>query len=118
MLGYATTFGEDLSLQITYTDRTTEDILEDYDLGLYADPNGNTAAGRADENSLFYLPLSYFGYDNLPNSNYVIATLAGGQREYKDFIVILQKKNSKKRKECIYITPNTAQDKTQKNNNP
>src|SRR5690606_14299405 len=36
MLGYATTFGQDLSLQVTYTNRKTKDILEDYDLGLYS----------------------------------------------------------------------------------
>src|SRR3546814_17461120 len=94
MLGYATTFGKDLSLQVTYTDRTTKDVLEDYDLGLYADPNGNTELGRADENSLFYLPLSYFGYDTLPNSNYVIATLAGGKRAYQGFEVVLPKQKS------------------------
>src|SRR3546814_20827928 len=91
MLGYSTSFVDDLSLQSTYTDRTTEGILEDYDLGLDADPNGNTDAGRADKNSIFYLPYAYFGYDSKPNSNYVIATLAGGKREYKGFWVVLQK---------------------------
>src|SRR3546814_12933294 len=30
MLGSATTFGKELSLQVTYTDRTTTDVLEAY----------------------------------------------------------------------------------------
>lgn len=79
LLGYAVTVGEDSTVSLTYTNRKTEDLLEDYDLGLYADPAG-PLAGTA-----FYLPYSYFGYDSAPNSNYVIATLAGGKREYKGY---------------------------------
>ena len=117
MLGYATTFGKDLSLQVTYTDRTTKDVLEDYDLGLYADPNGNTDLGRADEDSLFYLPLSYFGYDSLPNSNYVIATLAGGKREYKGFEVVLQKQKSNNWQGLVSYTHNSAKGNTNSDSN-
>lgn len=82
LLGYATTIAEDMSVQVTYTDRVTKDLLEDYDLELYS----NVLAGTDLE-----LPLSYFGYDSMPNSNYVIATLAGAERKYQGLEVSFTK---------------------------
>ncbi|HEX5764355.1 MAG TPA: hypothetical protein VFY27_02220 [Woeseiaceae bacterium] len=46
-------------------------ILEDCALRLYTEGPGD-----------FTLPLSYFDYDAIPDLNDVIATLAGGKREY------------------------------------
>jgi hypothetical protein len=74
LLGYATSLSDSMSVEVTYTDRVTKDILEDYDLGLYTEQLEGTE---------FHLPLSYFGYDENPGSNYVIGTLAGGKREYQ-----------------------------------
>ncbi|MGQ4584332.1 carboxypeptidase regulatory-like domain-containing protein [Lysobacter sp. F60174L2] len=91
VLGYATTFGQDMNLSVIYTKRETKDIFEDYDLGLYSNPSGDTANGQADQNSDFYLPYSYFGYDSAPPFNYVIGTLAGGERKYQGLEVTLQK---------------------------
>ncbi|RYZ11495.1 MAG: TonB-dependent receptor [Alphaproteobacteria bacterium] len=91
MLGFSTTFGRDIGLSVTATNRKTRDIMEDYDLSLYADPNGDTAHGAADANSLFYLPLSYFGYSTAPNSNYVIGTLEGAKRDYNGLEISLTK---------------------------
>lgn len=82
LLGYATSIADDMSIQITYTDRVTKNILEDYDLDLYT----NVLAGTE-----FELPLSYFGYETMPNSNYVIATLAGAERKYKGVEVAFTK---------------------------
>ena len=47
------------------------DILEDCALKLYTEGLGD-----------FTLPLSYFHYDAIPDLNYVIATPAGGKRDY------------------------------------
>lgn len=95
MLGYATTFGENLSLAVTYTHRVTKNLLEDYDLGLYSDPTVESDdpaySGMAGPGSKFYLPWSYFGYDGKPNSNYVIGTLKGGERKYDGIEITLQK---------------------------
>lgn len=91
MFGASTTIGASIGLSATVTHRVSKDIMEDYDLSLYSDPNGDTAHGAADENSPFYLPLSYFGYDTHPGTNYVIGTLAGGKREYTGFEVVLTK---------------------------
>src|SRR3546814_7088839 len=83
-----------MNLSVIYTKRETKDIFEDYDLGLYSNPNGDTEGGQADENSDFYLPYSYFGYDSAPPFNYVIGTLKGGERKYQGLQVTLQKQKS------------------------
>ncbi|HEX7047545.1 MAG TPA: TonB-dependent receptor [Gammaproteobacteria bacterium] len=117
LFGYSTTFGQDMSLTVTYTNRKTRDVLEDYDLALYADPNGDTTTGHADENSFFYLPLSYFGYDVAPNSNYVIATLAGGKRDYQGLEVTLHKQWSDNWQGMVSYTHNDAEGNTNSDSN-
>src|SRR3546814_7139111 len=42
VLGYSTTFGQNMNLSVIYTKRETKDIFEDYDLGLYSNPNGRS----------------------------------------------------------------------------
>jgi hypothetical protein len=87
MLGYETSLTENISLTLTYTDRETKDILEDYDLNFYTDCSADGVGG-------YCLPLSYFGFEELPAANYFIATLAGGKREYEGFEVVLRKRRS------------------------
>ncbi|WP_339915067.1 TonB-dependent receptor [uncultured Brevundimonas sp.] len=94
MLGYSTTFGSSIGLSASVTHRATRDILEDFDLALYSDPNATAADGAdgyAFPGSPFYIPLSYFGYDTTPNSNYVIGTLPGAKRDYTGFEITLTK---------------------------
>ncbi|MDP1913552.1 TonB-dependent receptor [Brevundimonas sp.] len=94
MLGYSTTFGSSIGFSATVTHRATRDILEDFDLALYSDPNATAADGAhgyAFPGSPFYIPLSYFGYTSTPNSNYVIGTLPGGERNYTGFELTLTK---------------------------
>lgn len=91
LIGYATNLGRDYSLSLTLTNRVTEDIMEDYDLSLYSNPDADGALGQAPEGSYFYLPLSYFGYTGDPGTNYVIGTLKGGRREYRGLELTLQK---------------------------
>lgn len=83
MLGFEQAITDNMSLQVTYTDRETQDIMEDYDLGFYTDP---AAVGD------FALPLDYFGFTTLPSANYFIATLAGGKREYRGLEMTLRKR--------------------------
>lgn len=85
LLGFAQNLTDLLSVEFTYTERETSNVLEDYDLELYT----NTLKGSALE-----LPLSYFGYEEMPNSNYVIATLAGGKRTYKGFETTFRKRKA------------------------
>ena len=109
VLGYATTLGQNMNLSVIYTKRQTKDIFEDYDLGLYSNPNGDTANGQADENSAFYLPYSYFGYSSAPEFNYVIGTLKGGEREYQGLEVTLQKYKSDNWQGMVSYTYNDAE---------
>lgn len=117
LIGYATTFGQDLSLSVIATKRVTKDILEDYDLGLYSNPDGDTSAGQANADSLFYLPYSYFGYAEAPPFNYVIGTLKGGEREYMGYEVTLQKQKSNNWQGMLSYTYNDAEGNTNSDSN-
>ncbi len=84
-LSYETDLGQGRSFMVLYTKRRTRDIIEDYDLALYAfrgDGTTNYPGPVAHPDSLF-LGLDYFGYDTFPESNFIIATLAGGRRDYQ-----------------------------------
>jgi hypothetical protein len=93
MLGWEQALTADQSISVTYTDRKTRDILEDYDLDLYtncSDSGGDPWAGVGD----YCLPLSYFGFDTAPAANYFIATLKGGERNYQGMEVTWRKRRS------------------------
>ncbi|MDC0392205.1 carboxypeptidase regulatory-like domain-containing protein [Gammaproteobacteria bacterium] len=107
ILGYSQLIGEDKSISVTYTDRKTKDIMEDFGAYVYScgGPQGAvTPAGcpsygfdAADGgdgilNTDFGLPLSYFGWDAYPNSNYIIGTLAGGHRNYTGLEIAFRKR--------------------------
>lgn len=107
-LGYQIDLGNNMSFEAIGVRRQTRDILEDYDLGLFADdahclssdpaqkalctysegfePGDPNAAGS------LYLGLDYFGYSVNPGSNFVIATLAGGKRDYDGLDLIFRKR--------------------------
>ena len=84
-LSYETDLGQGRSVMALYTRRRTRDIIEDYDLALYTfRPDGSTNyPGPVDHPESLFLGLNYFGYDTFPESNFVIATLAGGERDYQ-----------------------------------
>lgn len=107
ILGYSQLIDDDKSISVTYTDRKTKDIMEDFGAYVYScgGPEGAvTPAGcpsygydAADGgygilNTDFGLPLSYFGWDAYPNSNYIIGTLAGGHRNYTGLEIAFRKR--------------------------
>lgn len=108
LVGFAQNLTELLSIDFTYTERETSDLLEDYDLHLYTD----TLKGSGLE-----LPLSYFGYDELPNSNYVIGTLAGGKRTYRGFETTLRKRKADGWQAMMSYTYNDAWGNTNSDSN-
>src|SRR5690606_7931205 len=80
---------------VALTKRRTRDLLEDYDLSLYSDPSTPCGSyGAACPTSPFYIPYAYYGYSGNPGTNYVLATLVGGKRNYHGFEVTLQKYKS------------------------
>ncbi len=84
-LSYETDLGKGRSFMALYTKRRTRNIIEDYDMALYAfRADGSTNyPGPVDHTDSLFLGLDYFGYDVFPESNFVIATLAGGERDYE-----------------------------------
>ncbi len=84
-VSWETDLGGGRSLMALYTKRRTRDIIEDYDMALYAfRPDGTTNyPGPVEHPDSLFLGLDYFGYDTFPESNFVIATLAGGSRDYQ-----------------------------------
>ncbi|MBC3766905.1 TonB-dependent receptor [Neptunicella marina] len=110
MIGYSMNVAEDMSVSATYTDRKTSDILEDYDLGLY-DEQGAYAG------TWLELPLSYFGYTERPDSNYVIGTLAGGERKYKGYELTFRKHRTDNWQMLVSYTHNEAEGNSNSDSN-
>jgi hypothetical protein len=94
--GYQTDLGQNMSAEVNYTSRRTRDILEDYDLSLFANTvSGGTAyPGPIDHPQSLWLGLDYFGYGQNPGSNFVIGTLNGGKRNYQGLDLIFRKRYS------------------------
>lgn len=82
-LGYEIDLGGNMSAGVIYYNRRTRDILEDYDLELYALAEDGTTLypGPLDHPDSLWLGLDYFGYKQNPGSNFVIGTLKGGKRD-------------------------------------
>lgn len=120
MVGWATSLGKDYTVSVSYTKRTTKNILEDYDLGIYSDSTLTTATadeGYAAPGSKYYLPYSYFGYGSKPNSNYVLGTLAGGKRDYQGIEVSLTKAKRDNWSGAASYTYNDAKGNTNSDSN-
>ena len=96
-LSYAADLGKGMSFEGLYTNRRSRDIFEDYDLHLYSDPEGYAGLngpGPINHPDSLFLPLSYFGYDSVPASNFVVATLAGAKRDYHGVELVFRKRFS------------------------
>jgi hypothetical protein len=87
MIGWEHSLTLNQSIAVTYTDRKTRDILEDYDLNYFLDCSSE---GVGD----YCLTLDYFGFTELPQANYFIATLVGGKRDYSGWEVQWRKRRS------------------------
>jgi hypothetical protein len=118
-LGYAVDLGRNMSFESNYTYRRTRDILEDYDLALYAlaTDGGTLYPGPIDHPDSLFLGLDYFGYDENPGSNFVIATLAGGERNYQGLDLIFRKRYSNNWQLLGSYTYNWAEGNTNSDSN-
>jgi hypothetical protein len=96
-IAYEIDLGRDMVASATYYNRRTRDILEDYDLALYAyATDGHTDyPGPIDHPDSLWLGLDYFGYSQNPGSNFVIGTLAGGKRDANGLELAIRKRFSK-----------------------
>ena len=118
--GYEADLGRNMSIASNYTYRRTRDILEDYDLALYAvSRTGSTAGypGPIDNPDSLWLGLDYFGYTENPGSNFVIATLAGGKRDYQGIDLVFRKRYSDNWQFLSSYTYNWAEGNTNSDSN-
>ena len=94
--GYEVDLGNSMSFSTLYINRRTRDILEDYDLELYATAQDGQIhyPGPIDHPQSLFLGLEYFGYTQNPGSNFVIATLEGGERNYQGLEFVFRKRFS------------------------
>jgi hypothetical protein len=118
-LGYQVDLGRNMSFESNYTYRRTRDILEDYDLGLYAYATDGTTSypGPIDAPNSLWLGLDYFGYSENPGSNFVIATLAGGKRNYQGVDLVFRKRYSDNWQFLSSYTYNWAEGNTNSDSN-
>lgn len=82
LVGFSTLLSEDMSIELTYSHRKTKNLIEDYSPKLYSEELSG---------SDFYLPLSYFGLDNIDDKKFVVANLVGGERNYKGVDLVFTK---------------------------
>jgi hypothetical protein len=117
--GYAVDLGRNMSFEALYINRRTRDILEDYDLELYAtaqDGEIHYPGSITDPNTLF-LGLDYFGYTENPGSNFVIATLEGGKRNYQGLEFVFRKRFAERWQTLVSYNWNDAEGNTNSDSN-
>ena len=111
---YQVDLGRNMMFETAYTNRRTRDVLEDYDLSLYALATDGTPHFPGDINAAgtLWLGLDYFGYAENPGSNFVIGTLAGGKRDYNGVDLIFRKRYSNNWQALVSYTYNRARGNT------
>ncbi len=101
-IGYKADLGRNMSFEANIIRRETNDLLEDYDLPLYAFRDDGSTAYPGDLNSpdSLFLGLDYFGYDAFPvdgngnSANFIIATLEGAERSWDGLELVFRKRMS------------------------
>jgi Carboxypeptidase regulatory-like domain len=118
-LQYQVDLGRNMSFETAYTNRRTRDVLEDYDLTLYALSTTGTTTYPGDINAAgsLWLGLDYFGYAENPGSNFVIGTLEGGKRDYHGVDLIFRKRYSNNWQTLVSYTYNRAYGNTNSDSN-
>ena len=118
-IGYEIDLGQSMSFEALYTNRRTRQILEDYDLALYAfATDGSTLyPGPINDPDSLFLGFDYFGYSENPGSNFVIATLEGGKRDYQGIELTFRKRFTGKWQALAAYTYNDAEGNTNSDSN-
>lgn len=91
-LGYKLDMGRNMSFETNLIKRETADVLEDYDLRLYSDAAGYGLP--VDHPQSLFIPVGYFGFTGIPPSNFIIATLLGGERDWEGVELVFRKRYS------------------------
>jgi hypothetical protein len=118
-LQYQVDLGRSMTFEAAYTNRRTRDVLEDYDLTLYAISTTGTTSYPGDINApgSLWLGLDYFGYGENPGSNFVIGTLRGGKRNYNGVDLTFRRRYSDNWQALASYTYNRAYGNTNSDSN-
>ncbi len=119
-LEYQIDLGRNMSMSALATKRRTRDIVEDYDMALYSfDAHNETIyPGPQDHPDSLFLPLDYFGYTGgSPNANFVLMTLAGGERDYKGLEFTFRKRYADRWQMLTSYTYNDSEGNTNSDSN-
>ena len=93
-------------------------MLEDYDLAPYADEqNFRDNYGDPTHPDTLFLGYEYFGYTSAPNSNFVIATLAGGERNVDGIDLVFRKRYANNWQGLVSYTFNDAEGNSNSDSN-
>lgn len=82
LLGFSSAIDNDMSIELTYTDRKTNNLVEDISVRLYS---------QLPSDSPFYRSREAFGLTTEHTPNFVMANLIGGYRTYQGFEAIFHK---------------------------
>jgi hypothetical protein len=117
--GYQVDLGRNMSFETSLFRRETRDLLEDYDLAVYADADyyTNTLHGNVNDPNTLFLGYEYFGYSSAPNANYVIATLAGGERNTQGIDLVFRKRYANNWQALVSYTFTDAEGNTNSDSN-
>jgi hypothetical protein len=118
-VGYAVDLGGNQSFEFVYFNRRTRDILEDYDLELYATAQDGQIhyPGPIDHPDSLFLGLEYFGYTQNPGSNFVIATLEGGKRDFHGLEFVYRRRLSDRWQGLVSYNYNRAKGNSNSDSN-
>jgi hypothetical protein len=116
--GYQIDLGRNMSVETSLYRRQTRDLLEDYDLAPYADEAYfRENYGDPTAADTLFLGYEYFGYSSAPNSNFVIATLAGGERNVDGLDLVFRKRYANNWQALVSYTFNDAEGNTNSDSN-
>jgi Carboxypeptidase regulatory-like domain len=117
-LGYQIDLGRNMSFETSLYRRQTRDLLEDYDLAPYADEAYfREHHGDPNDPNTLFLGYEYFGYSSAPNSNFVIATLFGGERNVDGIDLVFRKRYANNWQGLVSYTFNDATGNTNSDSN-
>ncbi|GMU67373.1 MAG: hypothetical protein AMXMBFR36_36470 [Acidobacteriota bacterium] len=115
LLTYQRDLGGNMAAEFNVFRRETGDIIEDYDLCLYA---GECYSGDPNAPGALFLGPEYFGYSEIPTGiNFFIATLEGGERTLNGAELVLRKRLSNKWQGLFSYTYSDAEGNTNSDSN-
>ena len=112
---YQRDLGANTAVEFSLFRRETQDVIEDYDLCLYA---GECYPGDPNAAGSYFLGPEYFGYTEIPQGiNFFIATLEGGERTLNGAEIVFRKRLSNNWQSLFSYTYSDSEGNTNSDSN-